>query len=60
MAQANPFASPIVRYGIAGSGAAIAAGVAYFLLSGTIQYVVYAIAVLDFLITPQILRRAAT
>jgi hypothetical protein len=59
MSQQNPFASPLVRYGIGASGALIVAFVAYSYLDGTIQLLAYAVAVLDLLVTPQILKRAA-
>jgi hypothetical protein len=41
------------------SCAAVAAVVAYLYLEGTTQLVAYGIAVLDVLVTPQILKRAA-
>ncbi|WP_135363142.1 hypothetical protein [Halosimplex halophilum] len=56
----NPLASPAVRYGIGASGALAVAVVAYLFLDGTTQLVAYAVAVLDMIVTPQILKRAAT
>ncbi|QPV62660.1 hypothetical protein I7X12_18335 [Halosimplex litoreum] len=56
----NPLANPAIRYGIGASGALVIAVVAYLFLDGTTQLVAYAVAVLDLLVTPQILKRAAT
>ncbi|WP_436910774.1 hypothetical protein [Halosimplex marinum] len=60
MSQPNPLANPAVRYGIGASGALVIAAVAYTLLDGTAQMAAYAVAVLDLIVTPQILKRAAT
>jgi hypothetical protein len=54
----HPFANPLVRHGIGLSGAVVVALVAYLFLDGTVQLVAYAIAALDLLVTPQILKRA--
>ena len=51
--------NPLFRWSIGLSGAVILAAIAYFLLSGTAQLVAYGIAVLDAIVTPQILKRAA-
>ena len=58
MSQQNPFANPVVRYGIGLSGALVVAAVGYLYLEGTTQLLAYVIAVLDLLVTPQILKRA--
>jgi hypothetical protein len=58
MSQQNPFANPVVRYGIGLSGALVVAAVGYLYLEGTTQLLAYLIAVLDLLVTPQILKRA--
>lgn len=59
MSQQNPFANPAIRYGIALSGALVMAFVAYSYLNGTIQLAVYGVALVDAVVTPQILKRAA-
>ena len=51
--------NPLFRWSIGLSGAVVIAAIAYFLLSGTVQLVAYGIAVLDAIVTPQILKRAA-
>jgi len=56
----TPFANPAIRYGIGASGALVIAVVAYLFLDGTTQLVAYAVALVDLLVTPQILKRAAT
>lgn len=60
MSQQNPFANPVLRYGIGLSGAVVVAAVGYLYLEGTTQLLAYLIAVLDLLVTPQILKRATT
>ncbi|WP_436928840.1 hypothetical protein [Halosimplex halobium] len=60
MSQQNPLANPAIRYGIGASGALAIAVVAYLFLDGTAQLIAYAVAVLDLVVTPQILKRAAT
>ncbi|WP_251342358.1 hypothetical protein [Haloplanus halophilus] len=59
MPQQNPLANPVLRYAVGASGAIAVAAIAYLFLDGTVQLVAYAIAVLDVLVTPQILKRAA-
>ncbi|MFA1609866.1 hypothetical protein [Halobellus rubicundus] len=54
----SPFQSPVVRYGLSISNALIIAGIAYFFLDGTIRWVALGIAVLEVIVTPQILKRA--
>jgi len=51
--------NPAVRWGIGLSGGAIVAAVAFLFLSGTAQLAAYGIALLDVLVTPQILKTAA-
>ncbi len=58
MSAGNPFANPLIRYGIGASGALVIAFIAYSFLEGTTQLVAYGIALLDLLVTPQILKRA--
>jgi hypothetical protein len=60
MSQPNPLANPAVRYGIGAAGALAVAVVGYLFLDGTVQLAAYAVAVLDLIVTPQILKRAAT
>ena len=51
--------NPAVRWGIGLSGGLVVAAVSYLFLTGTTQLVAYGIALLDILVTPQILRKAA-
>jgi len=60
MSQQNPLANPAIRYAIGASGALVVAAVAYTFLDGTAQLAAYAVAALDLIVTPQILKRAAT
>jgi hypothetical protein len=50
--------SPLVRYGIGFVSALIPAAVALAFLEGTMQLLALGIAVLDFVVTPQILKHA--
>jgi hypothetical protein len=50
--------SPLVRYGIGFVSALIPAAIALAFLDGTMQLLVLGIAVLDFVVTPQILKHA--
>jgi hypothetical protein len=59
VSQHSPLANPVVRYAVGATGAIAVAAVAYLFLDGTVQLVAYAIAALDLLVTPQILKRAA-
>ncbi|MFC7041952.1 hypothetical protein [Halonotius sp. GCM10025705] len=52
--------NPIFRWGIGLSGAIMVAAVSYFFLTGTVQLVAYGIAALDAVMTPLILKQAAT
>jgi hypothetical protein len=54
----HPFANPIVRHAVGATGAIAVAAVAYLFLDGTAQLVAYAIAAIDLLVTPRILKRA--
>jgi len=51
--------NPAVRWAIGLSGGAIVAAVAFFFLNGTVQLAAYGIALLDALVTPLILKKAA-
>ena len=59
MCRSNPLSNPILRHAVGATGAIVVAAIAYLLLDGTVQLVAYGIAVLDLLVTPQILKRAA-
>ncbi|GAB6862128.1 hypothetical protein ACFR97_05735 [Haloplanus litoreus] len=59
MSQQNPLASPVLRYAVGASGAVVIAAIAYLYLDGTVQLFAYVMAVLDVLVTPQLLKRAA-
>lgn len=50
---------PIIRYGYPLVTAAIIVLIAFTLLDGTIKWVALGIAVLEIIITPQLLKRAA-
>ena len=52
------FASPAIRYGISFVNAAVIAIIAFTLLEGTIRWVALGIAVLEVIVTPQILKHA--
>ncbi|WP_313693093.1 hypothetical protein [Halorarum halobium] len=58
--MSSPFENPAFRYGIGLSGALILAFVALSYFEGTIRWIILGIAVLDALVTPMILKRAAT
>jgi hypothetical protein len=51
--------NPIFRWGVGGAGAITVAAVAFLFLDGMVQLVAYAIAAIDLIVTPQILKRAA-
>lgn len=57
--MASPFESPAIRYGTSIVNAAIIAGIALFLLDGTVRWVALAVAAFELVLTPQILKRAA-
>lgn len=50
---------PIIRYGYPLVTAAIIVLIAFFLLDGTIRWIALGIAVLEIIVTPQILKRVA-
>ena len=52
------FASPAIRYGISFVNAAVIAIIAFTFLEGTIRWVALGIAVLEVIVTPQILKHA--
>ncbi|GCF14851.1 hypothetical protein Harman_27860 [Haloarcula mannanilytica] len=56
----SPFENPIVHYGIPLVSAAVVAAVAFLFLEGTIRYVALGIAALEVVVTPQILKQAAS
>lgn len=56
--MSSPFESPLVRYGIAFSDAAVVALVGREFFDGTAQLVAYLIAALGLVVTPQILKAA--
>lgn len=58
--QENPFANPLVRHGIGVAGAVTIAFVAFAFLDGTVRLVALGVAVLDLLVTPQVLKRAGS
>jgi len=49
----------LFEWGMGISGGAIVAATAFFFLTGTVQLVAYGIALLDALVTPLILKKAA-
>ena len=51
--------NPAIRWGMGISGGLVVAAVGFLFLSGTAQLVAYGVALLDILVTPQILKRAA-
>jgi hypothetical protein len=55
----SPFANPVVRYGLSIINALIITAIAFVLLEGTIRWVALGIAVLEVVVTPQILKQAA-
>jgi len=59
MSETNPLADKRVRGAIGLSGALVVVFVAYFFLEGTVQLVAYGIAVVDAIVTPIILGKAA-
>jgi hypothetical protein len=54
----SPFDSPVVRYGLSFLNAALIAGIAFAFLDGTVRWIALGIAVLEVVITPQILKHA--
>jgi hypothetical protein len=53
------FQNPIVRFGLPAVNAAIIAVIAFVLLEGTVRWVALGIAVLEVVVVPQVLKRAA-
>ena len=51
--------NPIFRWGVSATGAITVAAVATLYLEGTVQLAAYAIAAIDFIATPLILKQAA-
>ena len=58
VSRQTPLANPIVRHAVGATGAIAVAAVAYLFLDGTVQLAAYAVAAIDLLVTPQILKRA--
>jgi len=54
----SPLNSPVVRYGIGLSGAAILVAVGVLFFEPPFQYALFAIAALDAVVTPKVLERA--
>jgi len=52
------FDSPAIRYGISFVNATVIALIAFVFLEGTIRWVALGIAVLEVIVTPQILKHA--
>jgi hypothetical protein len=57
--MSSPLNSPVIRYGYACMSAAIIAVIAFTVLDGTIKWVALGIAVIELVVTPQILKRVA-
>lgn len=54
------FRNPLLRWGLPAMTAAVIAGIALFLITDqTLRLLMLGIAVLDIVVTPQILKRAA-
>jgi len=51
--------NPLFRWGVGLWGAVVVIAIAYFFLSGTVQLVAYGVAVVDAIMTPLVLKRAA-
>jgi len=60
MSDGNPFESPLVRYGLGASSAVVVALIGYLVADGTTQLLFYVVAVLDFVVTTQVLERVST
>jgi len=56
--MSSPLESPLFRYGVGIGGAMILVVVGTLFLEPPVRYVVYAMAVLDAVVTPWILERA--
>lgn len=56
--MSSPLESPLFRYGVGIGGAMILVVVGTFFLEPPIRYLVYAMAVLDAVVTPWVLERA--
>jgi hypothetical protein len=55
--MSGPFDSPMIRYAVGLGGAAAMAAVALLYLDGPIRYAVLAVAAVDAVVTPQVLKR---
>jgi len=58
--MSGPLDNPVFPYAIGIGGAAVLAAVALRYFDGTIMYAILAVAAVDALVTPQILKRAMT
>lgn len=58
--MSSPFDSPGARWGIAFSGAAVMVAVALLFMEGPPRYVLLAFALVDFVVTPRLLKGVAT
>jgi len=56
--MSSPLESPLFRYGVGIGGAMILVVVGTFFLEPPVRYLVYAMAVLDAVVTPWVLERA--
>lgn len=54
--MSSPFETPLVRYGMGLSSAAILAAVAFFFLEGTMQLIVFAFAAFEAVFLPYFLK----
>lgn len=54
--MSSPFANPLIRYGLGLSSAAILAAVAFFLLEGTTQLLVFVLAAFEAVFLPYFLK----
>ena len=57
--MSSPLTNPLVRYGLGVSSAAIVVVVAFTFLDGTARWAALAIAVLELVLTPRMLKAAA-
>jgi len=55
----SPLENPVIRYGMGLSSAAVLAVVAFAFLDGTMRWLVLGLAVIEVVLVPQFLKRAA-
>jgi|GEM_PF-2122293 len=58
--MSGPLDNAVFPYAVGIGGAAVMAAVALLYFDGTIMYAILAVAVVDAVVTPQILKRAMT